>query len=171
MRVYLTSFFESVKLPDSVEVYSAAVYQPSGYKYPKADWTDIRDQTGKWIRPREFLGDDDPAYSYYVAMLEHYRNRRNDAVAWLESVTDPYNTDIALCCWCPYDKAAQRQLREFGTFICHTGPLGEFLAEELGMDVWYDTDRRMMVRGGVPITGALDQDYFCHNDPERDHLV
>jgi hypothetical protein len=33
----------------SVIKYSAAVYQPSGCRFPKANWCDIRDKDGKWI--------------------------------------------------------------------------------------------------------------------------
>lgn len=117
------------------------MYQPRGYTYPKVAWTDIR-QNGKWVRPRNFLDSPDPAKAYYEAMLEMYRSRMPEAKWWLSCIS---GRDIALCCWCPHDRAAKRQLEEFGTFICHTGPLGTFL-EELGVDVEYDHLRDRMYR-------------------------
>lgn len=47
-------------------------------------------------------------------------------------------------CWCPVEKAAIRQLKEYGSFICHTSVIGEFLATEFGVPVWYDSDRLFM---------------------------
>jgi hypothetical protein len=140
--IYLTSFFKSGELPEGVVPWSAAVYQPKGYKYPKADWTDIRDETGKWTRPREFLAATNPAEAYFEAMLDHYKSRQSSAEEWLWQNS---HVDCALCCWCPYDRAAQRQLKEFGSFICHTGPVGEFLYS-LGAEVVYDEDRERMYR-------------------------
>lgn len=141
MAVYLTSFFKIKELPEGVEPFSAAVYQPKGYNLEKPMWTDIR-QDGKWTRPRNFLEEDDPAEAYFEAMLKMYRSREVDARWWLQFVMAD-KRDVALCCWCPYDRAARRQLEEFGTFICHTGPLGTFI-EELGYDVLYDEDRLKM---------------------------
>lgn len=138
--IYLTSFFKTKELPMDVEVWSAAVYQPKGYTFPKADWTDIRDQYGKWIRPREFLDEADPAAAYFAAMCDHYLARVDAAEEWLADL----NGDAALVCWCPYDRAAKRQLAEFGSFICHTSPLGTFLSETMGEDVVYDEDRQKM---------------------------
>lgn len=121
-------------------MYSAAVYQPKGYKYPKVAWTDIRDASGKWTRPREFLDHDDPALAYFDAMLAHYDARLDEAREWAQNAPDK----VALCCWCPYDRAAKRQIEEFGSFICHTGPLGLFIEDRLGVTVTYDIDRDKM---------------------------
>jgi hypothetical protein len=141
--IYLTSFFKSDELPEDVQRWSAAVYQPRGYKFPKADWTDIRDETGKWIRPREFLAARNPAEAYFDAMLAHYVRRIDAARSWLGELG---LADAALCCWCPYDRAAKRQIEEFGSFICHTGPVGFFLENSLGVAVRYDDDRERMYR-------------------------
>ena len=136
--IYLTSFFEEKVLPDDVRRFSAAVFQPKGYSFPKADWTDIRDSTGRWTRPRNFLGEDYPPASYRSALLGIYNSRLHEAREWLETNE---SFDTALLCWCPYDKAAQRQLKEWGSFICHTAVLGEFLSDTLAVPVWYDADR------------------------------
>ena len=138
-QIYITSFFKTKELPDYVERWSAAVYQPDGFNFPKAAWTDIRDDHGAWIRPRNFIGHANPRESYHEFLWNHYTNRITDAALWLGDLTGP----AALHCWCPYDQAAQRQLRDWGSFICHTSVLGEFLTG-LGATVWYDADRLEM---------------------------
>ena len=134
--IYLTSFKKFHQLPSSVKIWSAAVYQPKGLTLPKADWTDIRDDEGQWIRPRLFLAEDKPLQAYRQRLLDLYENRILQANAWRSGLTG----DNALCCWCPYDQAAERQLEEWGSFVCHTAVLGEFLAA-IGEAVWYDSDR------------------------------
>ncbi len=54
-------------------------------------------------------------------------------------------SDVALCCWCPYNRAAQRQLADYGSFVCHSWPVETFL-KELGIEVKRDKDRERMVR-------------------------
>lgn len=95
---------------------------------------------GTWIRPREYVNLNAPLDGYFMALLDLYASRAADADEWLQSVGD----NVAVCCWCPYDKAAQRQLKEFGTFVCHTAAVGRFL-QELGYGVAYDLDREKMV--------------------------
>lgn len=138
MTVYLTSFFKTRELPEGVEVFSGAVYQPKGYTLPKCDFADIRDEHGKWIRPRNFLDAADPAQAYFAAMQTHFAKREREIAYFCAE-----HPNVAICCWCPYDRAAKRQLEEFGTFICHTGPLGAVL-ENFGYDVLYDEDRLKM---------------------------
>jgi hypothetical protein len=159
MTVYLTSF-KRWNTPDVAEylnadpnelvAYSIAVYQPSWFpQLPKLDLFDIRNSSGAWIRPRDFVGeshdatqpDPDLLKRYHDALLTLYRER------W----SDGDNTDIllreadaALCCWCPYDKAAKRQLTDYGSFICHTWPVETFLTE-LGIEAIRDEDRKQMV--------------------------
>ena len=133
----ITSFNRSHQLP--VPVFSAAVYQPQGYSYPKADWADIR-RDGAWTRPRDFLGTEDPLLHYHQALLNLYAGRWDEIERWISSV----GNNFALCCWCPYDRAAQRQLHEHGSFVCHTAVIGEVLEGDHGVRVWYDDDRRRM---------------------------
>ena len=137
--IYLTSFFKIKELPKGVIPYSAAVYQPKGFSLEKVAWTDIR-KDGKWIRPREFLDCDNPLHSYRAAMLDLYGSRIEEAKEWAAGLTGP----VALCCWCPYDRAAKRQIETFGSFVCHTAVLSEFCSQELGLPVWEDADRRRM---------------------------
>ena len=136
--IVLTSFFDS-KEAEVDELWSAAVYQPKGYKFPKAGWADIRDEDGNWIRPRNFLDADDPAAAYYERMCEHFMARASEIHGWYAECSGV----PGLCCWCPYDKAARRQLAEFGTFICHTGPIATVL-DDLGYEVVLDKARENM---------------------------
>lgn len=133
----ITSFQRAFQLP--VPAFSAAVYQPQGYSLPKADWADIR-RNGTWTRPRDFVGQgEDPLLLYHQALLNLYAERWDEIEHWIRSV----GNDFALCCWCPYDRAAQRQLHEHGSFVCHTAVVGEVLQDH-GVRVWYDEDRRRM---------------------------
>lgn len=108
---------------------------------PKAVWTDIRDHAGNWTRPRNFEGFANPLQSYRTALLNLYGERVIEAQRWLDALE---GHDAALCCWCPSDKAAQRQLKDYGSFICHTGVLGEFISTTFNIPVWYDADRLRM---------------------------
>lgn len=139
-NVYLTSFRQSHSLPAGVVPYSAAVYQPRGYSYPKVAWTDIRRESGEWIRPRQFLHAERPLEAYRDALLKLYESRLLQAQTWAEQTEH----DVALCCWCPHDRAAKRQLEEWGSFVCHTAVLSEFIYKRLLIAVWEDGERRHM---------------------------
>lgn len=127
-----------------LKAYSIAVYQPNWYRpLPTLRTFDIR-QDSKWTRPRDFIpedheGEPDPELlqRYHDALVDLYWSRRNDrALATL--FTDTY--DVALCCWCPYDTAAKRQLDTFGSFVCHSWPV-ETVLKRWGVDVRRDEDR------------------------------
>lgn len=142
MNALMTSFFRSHGLPPGFVPFSAAVYQPKGYSYVKAPWTDIRDANGNWIRPRNFLSAPDPLAAYHRALLDLYATRTGAIQTFLHSC-EVERISPVFCCWCPKDRAAQRQLQEHGTFVCHTAVVGEVL-EQFGVGVWYDDDRRRM---------------------------
>lgn len=140
-QVYITSFFKSHYVPKDVERFSAAVYPPKGYEWmPKAAWTDIRDIKGNWTRPRNFVKAENPLTAYRQALWDLYSARQLEASRWLSEREGAF----ALCCWCPSDRAAQRQLKEWGSFICHTSVLGEFISSTFNIPVWYDADRLRM---------------------------
>lgn len=148
--------------------YSIAVYQPRWFpQLPKLDVFDIRDAAGQWVRPRNFIPDftdydnytenrpADPVLlqRYHDTLAGMYRERTRAsglalAVGDLELARAVYPTsegrDIALCCWCPYDKAAKRQIESYGSFVCHSWPVETVLCE-LGYDVVRDADRQEMV--------------------------
>ena len=138
--IYLTSFEKSDELPKKVERWSAAVYQPAGFKYPKANCFDIREFSGQWIRPREYMAEKQPLLMYRKALLKLYKGRAKRILKWVGEQGD----DVALCCWCPFEKAAQRQLKEWGSYVCHLSVVGEYLADNTEELVWYDSDRLKM---------------------------
>ena len=137
--VYISSFRKSKRLPEGVEKWSAAVYQPKGFDFPKAEWCDIR-VDGTWQRPRDFLEAESPLHAYRAALLRTYRSRSEEAALWLSELAGP----AALLCWCPYDRAAQRQMEQFGSFVCHTAVLAEVLRDDHKCNVFLDGDRLMM---------------------------
>ena len=142
--ILLTSFrraqskdFSFPKIP----CFSAAVYQPKNCNFPKAKWADIRWPGGTWIRPREFVEWDHPLNGYFGNLLALYLSRTDEIMKWLHK-----HPKAALLCWCPYEKAAQRQIRQHGTFVCHLGVVEAYLRQQ-GMQVKVDDDRRdKMVR-------------------------
>lgn len=137
--ILLTSFLKSNEFSGSK--YSAAVYQPKGYTYPKAAWADIRKDDGTWIRPREFVSWNRPLNGYFASLFSLYLSRRDEIEEWVER----HGSNLALLCWCPYEKAAQRQLREYGSYVCHLGVV-EAILKEIGEQVRVDKDRKKMVR-------------------------
>lgn len=142
--IYLTSFHRVGELPlTPSQIFSAAVWQPRGLNYVKADWTDIRNENGVWVRPREFANLERPLAAYREALWDHYEDRYLIAKNWVDQKLAKHHA-IALCCWCPYEIAAQRQLREHGSFVCHTSVLGEWISTELKQPVWFDADRLKM---------------------------
>jgi hypothetical protein len=136
--VVLTSFKHYHEtLSEAMEGRSVAVYQPKWYPpLPKLDVFDIR-QDGKWTRPRDFINDNQPLAAYEAALYGMY----------VERLTPLYDLElpdpVALCCWCPYDRAAKRQLKEHGSFVCHTEVVGTVL-KELNFQVLKDEDRARM---------------------------
>ena len=171
MTVYLTSFKrwhqpnpnDDIAGPDIAigRAYSIAVYQPDWFpQLPKLNLFDIRDENKQWVRPRNFMpafefasGDLDTDVGNPNAPNQELLKRYHDTLVGIyeERWHRGDNTDIllreqdtALCCWCPYDKAAQRQLEDYGSFVCHSWPVETFL-KGLGVEVVRDADRGRMV--------------------------
>jgi hypothetical protein len=112
---------------------------------------DIReDGIGMWTLPRYFVFTDragkqtntneDVLQRYRDRLLGMYEARLKGA-----RFPDVLHEDIALCCWCPYEKAAKRQLETYGTFVCHSVAVEAFLQKH-GIEVVRDKDRERMVR-------------------------
>jgi hypothetical protein len=119
--------------------FSIAVYQPHWMpQLPKLDVFDIRDH-GKWTRPRDFVDREDPLKAYAEHLWRLYDERHHEISKTLAGLPE----EAALCCWCPYDKAAQRQLQQFGSFVCHSEVVGQVL-EYHGVSVGKDADRQDM---------------------------
>lgn len=126
--------------------YSIAVYQPKWLpQLPVTRVFDIRDANGSWIRPRDFMPEghdptlpsDELLKRYRDALLGLYVSRRK---AIGEFLHDHEGHRLTLCCWCPYDKAAQRQLHDYGSFVCHSAVVQAYL-EVAGVTVLRDLDR------------------------------
>lgn len=141
--IILTSFKESWKVSSLRGIdalpkpYSAAVYQPHGFSYPKLGIWDIRDEQGRWTRPRDFVKFADPLRAYKDALMGIYVSRAEQIEEWVFGLDHP----AVLCCWCPYDRAAQRQIKEHGSFVCHTSVIYEVL-KSYDQQVWLDKDRQ-----------------------------
>lgn len=143
MNVLMTSFQRRF---NGFPPFSVAVYQPKGVELPEVAWAKITKQDGTWIRPREFISEPDPLRAYHVALLGHYDCREAEAREWFDALKWQVGSHncIGFCCWCPYERRAQEQLAEHGSFVCHTAVLGEWIETRLGVPVWYDSDRRKM---------------------------
>lgn len=148
--ITLTSFKIWHADPDPNQAaYSIAVYQPKWL--PRLDETrvfDIRDANGNWIRPRDFVPDGHDATKPDFELLNSYRDAlyllyAGRSVA-IQRFLGRATKDLALCCWCPYDKAAQRQIHDYGGFVCHSAVVEVFL-RDLGHEVLRDADRERMV--------------------------
>ncbi len=142
-NIHITSFQRSHGL--RMPVLSVAMYTPKGYEHiARLDWALIGKPDGTdWIRPRQFIGADDPLPQYRAALWRRYDERIHVARSWGDYIGDDYNA-VAFCCWCPHDRAAQRQMGEHGSFVCHTDVLGEWIEARLGARVWFDSERRHM---------------------------
>lgn len=133
------SFFDVPR--DSEDVWSGAVYQPKGYDFPKAQWMDIRPGGDKWIRPREFMHWAQPEQGYLLALFDLYDFRLEstewgDPAVWLHNVVQGGDK---VACWCPNERAARRQIEEFGSYICHLSVVKAWVEERLpGIVEWVD---------------------------------
>ena len=147
--VYLTSFKKNHEEQQEGDTpWSIAVYQPKWLPaLPETRVFDIRDD-GAWVRPRDFLTPGhDPTLPdielikrYRDKLLGMYAERRDEIGDFLRVAGDV----VCLCCWCPYDKAAQRQLHDYGSFVCHSAVVELFL-DIAGVEVMRDDDRKDMV--------------------------
>lgn len=150
MSILLTSFKRWHDAPiEGVKPYSIAVYQPHWYPaLRESRWFDIREQ-GKWIRPRDFVPPNHDPTKPDMKIIRAYRNALMglylDRLPQIEHFLDHAGQNIALCCWCPYDKAAKRQLEDYGGFVCHSAVIDQLLSIT-GWDVERDADREKMVK-------------------------
>lgn len=150
-EVLLTSFRRWHQKPTGT-AYSIAVYQPRWLpQLPETRIFDIRTEAGRWTRPRDFVPAENDHHAdpellghYRDALLALYETRRADIEEFVASL----GPRIALCCWCPYDESARRQLDQFGSFVCHSAAVELFL-DQMGVTVIRDEDRCTMVHLGA----------------------
>jgi len=133
-RIEAVSFFDTKGLEN---VWSGAVYQPKGYTFPKVDWMDIRDDDGLWIRPNRYLHYPQPAQGYLLNLYSHYQTRRYAADWWVDNLRHDETNYVA--CWCPNERAAVKQINDFGTYICHLSVVEVFINDHYQDEVeWVD---------------------------------
>lgn len=128
------------------EAWSAAMYQPHWYpgKLRQLGIFLIQEQPGwDWIRPRMFAHYKEPLVEYGHELYQLYKLRKDRIERWVDHVQ---GKSVALCCWCPYDKAAQRQLKEHGSFVCHLGVVAWFLTNEFKVDCQFLDKEQQRVR-------------------------
>lgn len=156
--IFLTSFrryFEADTKPKTPLAYSIAVYQPKWYPpLPETRVFDIRTPDGKWTRPRDFIPEghdptqpsDELLAQYRDVLLNLYRGRAEQIGEFLDEAGVNTGFNVVLCCWCPYDRAAKRQLHDYGSFVCHSAVVELYLNEAGVENVVRDADREQMVR-------------------------
>lgn len=149
--IILTSFQQRHLMKDILKqwqpkwkAYSIAVYQPQWFDtLPKCSAFNILDKNNIWIRPRNYEKFRKPLVQYGQDLYELYHTRRARIERWL-TLIQKYER-VYLCCWCPYDRAAQRQIKQHGTFVCHSAAVEWFLRENFGIVCIRDNDRDKMI--------------------------
>ncbi len=119
MSVLLTSFKKSKiikKAIPSIEMFSVSRWQPSGYSYEILEYFSAYDKYGKKLTLS--YGIESYKKDFFKANVKHWKIIQN----WLTNLS---NKDIiGLCCWCPHSKNSKSQIKNYNTFVCHTGLIG-----------------------------------------------
>ena len=141
MALILTSFKESKRildiLPES-EIYSVSRYQPSKYHYETLEFLGAYDKDKQKLSLRE-LGID----GYKRKLYAYYVSRWDEIYQWMFYLHN--DKHVILCCWCPYSTSTKNQVKEYGTFVCHTGLIGKMVEwfRKGDIDILMDNDRHM----------------------------
>lgn len=133
--VTLTSFAKSGQFRG--KKYSVSRWQPKGFQYPVLDFLSAVDAAGKPLKLQKFS---DPLTDYKKAFIDGIKARWDRVYPWLKGLRP--SEDVVLCCWCPYSATSQKQIKEFGTFACHTGLIGQLIQKfRPDIKVVLDNDR------------------------------
>ena len=137
--VLLTSFQQSRQDQgqDPYLRFSISRWQPAGFAYPELSFLAPWDAAGRPIRLRDFAGS---LSGYHDALWQRLVEQRDKVEEFLDYLSE--YSQFALCCWCPYSRPAQRQIKQFGTFVCHSMVVKPFLEQYPGVSVQLDDDRR-----------------------------
>ena len=115
------------------ERFSVARFQPEGFDYPALEFLSAVDKNGDKL----LLGD---PLEFEDRLKEGFKARWNEIDEWLKSLSN--DRHIALACWCPYSKQSQKQLKEHGSFYCHTGLIGKLIKQHRPeIEIILDDDR------------------------------
>lgn len=137
-KIILTSFKKSKKFKG--EKYSVARWQPQGFNYKSLDFLAAKNRFGNALHLSSYRG----------ASLSEYKKDWLDTIFlnWEEVDNWIFNLEnekkeIVLCCWCPYSKSTQEQIKKYGVFACHTGLIGQLIKEHASdIRVILDDDRK-----------------------------
>jgi hypothetical protein len=145
MSILLSSFKKSKevikKIPDSCH-YSVSRWQPSGFSYNILDFLGAYYKNGNGLLLQNRTN---PLQSYQHDLFKYYVSRWEEIVLWLTTIQ---NSDklIVLNCWCPYSKATKNQIKNFGSFACHTGLIGKIINSYFpDIELYLDKDRHQML--------------------------
>ena len=115
-NVLLTSFVFAKTLKCGNK-FSVARTKPAwAKKYKELDFLAPIDKNGKAIRLSNYPHN--PTGGYAMVLKETYISRWTEISEWLESLK--VDEQYVLCCWCPHSKSTKEQIKEFGSFACHT---------------------------------------------------
>ncbi len=142
MSIILTSFKRSKEilqiLPD-IDIYSVSRFQPAGYNYNTLEFLGAFNINGNKLTLK---GSSIAQYKY--SLFEYYVSNMNIIQLWLKTLD--IDTDIMLCCWCPYSNNTKNQIKEFGTFVCHTGLIGKLINKyRPDIEILLDNDRHKLL--------------------------
>jgi hypothetical protein len=134
--IVLTSFRKAKHYQG--QKFSIARFQPAGFAYPELDFLAATDEHGDKLLLSQF---NNPLPDYEQALAKGYKQRWAKIKAWLESLTE--KETIVLCCWCPYSQSTKNQIRDFGSFCCHSGIIGQMVNKyRPDISILMDEDRK-----------------------------
>ncbi|MCK5021579.1 MAG: hypothetical protein KAS32_31515, partial [Candidatus Peribacteraceae bacterium] len=125
-----------MKMREDANFYSVSRMQPSGFTYEDLPFLAARDISGRKLSLKESGTDGykQMLYDFYDSVMD------TEIKPWVESL-NPSNIDV-LCCWCPFSESTRNQIKEHGTFVCHTGLIGKMVHEmRPEIEIYMDMDR------------------------------
>jgi len=136
--IVLTSFKESkriLKIVPDIDVFSVSRWQPLKYHYDELDFLGAFDIEGNRLRLKN-----SSISEYKHKLFEYYISRRQEVNEWLLSLDN--DKHIMLCCWCPDSTATKKQIKKYGSFVCHTGLIGKLINKfRPDIEILLDNDR------------------------------
>jgi hypothetical protein len=120
-NVLITSFFNARKY-ELENKFGVACWKPDWCKHNDLEFLFPKDKNLNRLRLRNFNGS---ILAYVDSLREGYESRWNEIEQWLESLKK--DQQYILCCWCPNSSTAKEQIKEFGTFFCHTALIGKMI--------------------------------------------
>lgn len=118
--IIFTSFKKSYQYAG--QKFSVARYQPKGFHFTELSFFAAEDENGDRIK----LGNSDNSIAEYKkAFRKGCKARWAEIEIWLKALKP--EDDLVLCCWCPYSKGSEKQLKDTGVFACHTGLIAQMI--------------------------------------------